>query len=145
MQQSFALRAARYVVPTFMLLLGMDANASTPDVIYRTSLDGSERVQIVDGLRLINDIVIVPERRELYWADTGLSDTLRRSTLNGGLVTTVVEQGILPRRGNAQALAIDPEAETLYWSEDGSPGSFSILRSDLDGGNAVAMVVERLD
>ncbi len=133
-------RAMRKGALAGLLVVACAAQPGWAESIFRSDLSGGERVLITPELRLVTDIHVATARNELYWADSLLKQTLRRSTLTGGQVTTIIEEGILPRFGNAFALAPDFASNELYWTEGGSPGAFRILRSDLEGANAVTLV-----
>lgn len=94
--------------------------------IYRASLDGSEKEQLVTGTTgaAFARIVLDPASRKMYWTDGG-NNVIQRANLDGSQVENVVENVNSPR-----GIALDAASRKIYWSD---PENKKILRANLDG------------
>ena len=72
----------------------------------------------------------------LYWTDFN-TDSIKRSTLDGTNVVTVVNTGDLPR-----GIDIDVTRRHMYWAELGSE---TLYKSDLNGANLTTLATGQTD
>jgi DNA-binding beta-propeller fold protein YncE len=94
--------------------------------LWRSDLDGDDRVAIVDGIEEVSDIEIDATGGKVYWSE--LSGSIRRAGLDGSAPETLVTADT-PR-----ALALDLEAGHLYFDS-----GFQIRRANLDGSGVVTL------
>jgi low density lipoprotein receptor-related protein 5/6 len=100
-----------------------DGNITTADKIRWANLDGSESDILIQDLDDANRLRIDPESGFLFWTEGGFSfaDVVRRSNTDGSALTDILDDQI------SGALAIDTQADKVYWSDRG------IKRANFDG------------
>jgi low density lipoprotein receptor-related protein 5/6 len=106
--------------------------------VQRSNLDGSDVEDlwsVPEGVSSdLSDIAVDPLNLKLYWVDGG-PNTVYRSDLDGSNVEIAFDQ--LP---GIFSMAIDFEAEQLYWSN-----RVTIRRVNLDGSDPEVVVSEGID
>jgi hypothetical protein len=109
-------------------LYWVDREAGT---IYRSELDGSDRIIFLSGLFTPQGVVVDPVDRKIYWSqDFG---SLHRANLDGTGVETILRAPI-----DAEDIALDRIGRKIYWPDN---ASHKIQRANLDGSDVEDLVV----
>ncbi|CAJ1060825.1 low-density lipoprotein receptor-like [Xyrichtys novacula] len=89
-------------------------------------LDGSHQHQLITGLDKPSAVAVHPLQGMLFWAQSGSSPMIERSSLDGQNRTPLVSSSIR----HPVALSLDMPRRLLYWADQGMR---SISRVDLEG------------
>jgi len=87
----------------------------------------------------INDFTIDGESEKMYWANS-MSQNVDRANLDGSDVEHLVSGVLQGPRG----LALDPEADWMYWREQSDTGIAKVRRARLDGTDIEDVVTQGL-
>ena len=117
--------------------------------IQRANLDGSEVEDVVIGISAPYALALDMDRGKVYWTVSGVLvnrvidsslgkgfGKIQRANLDGTEIETLITGLDQP-----SAIALDSEAEKMYWTDSGSPGS--LRRANLDG-SEIEGVVRRI-
>jgi Secretion system C-terminal sorting domain/Domain of unknown function (DUF5050) len=100
----------------------------TDKKIYKTNLDGTNRVAILSGLGTVYDIEVDKKNKNIYWVDaTALK--IFKANLDG-----TGKQALVTVTSSAWSLAIDEKNEKIFWSNR-NIGKGEIMSANFDGSN----------
>ncbi len=96
--------------------------------IQRANLDGTGIIDLLTGLSTPQGVALDLPRGKMYWADT--TDGIFMANLDGTNKVPVPISGSTDL-GALQAIAVDPIAQKIYWTDQGGAGK--LKRANLDG------------
>ncbi|MCG8461765.1 MAG: hypothetical protein MI919_36245 [Holophagales bacterium] len=103
--------------------------------VERADLDGTNIELLVSGLISPGGLDLDTNRGKVYWAEQN-GRRLARANLDGSGVETIL--GSLP--GFPASVALDVDAEKIYWVEFAGSTTHSVKRANLDGSNLENLV-----
>ena len=117
------------------------APATTTAKIFRVNLDGTGITTLMTGV-YANDLAIDKTNGKLYFTEAqtvGLDDTTHYRVCRMNLDGTNFEEVCRYSDSNAIAIAVDPEAEYIYYSEP-AVDTATIFRVNLEGTETTALM-----
>lgn len=105
----------------------------TDKKIYKTNLDGTNRVAILSGLGTVYDIEVDKKHKNIYWVDATALKIFKANLDGSG------KQALVSVTSLAWSLAIDEKNEKIFWSNR-SIGKGEIMSANFDGSNVKTII-----